>query len=76
MHNHDSDKKIRKERRRAVPIIILGAISLSGCASGSSQQEPEPGTVASGEAPSDEKGRYFVFSGEFDQVLLATRSAV
>lgn len=76
MHNPDTDKKIRNARLRSVPIIVLGAISLSGCASGGSQQEAEPGTVASAEAPSDEKGRYFVFSGEFDQVLLATRSAL
>ncbi len=76
MHKHDNDRKSRNERPRAVPIIILGAICLSGCASGGSQQDAEPGTVASGEAPSDEKGRYFVFADEFDQVLLATRSAL
>jgi hypothetical protein len=75
-HDKNHDRKVGNTRLRAVPILILGVISLSGCASGASEQEAEPGTVASGEAPSDEKGRYFVFSGEFDQVLLATRSAL
>jgi hypothetical protein len=72
----DTDKQVRRAGLCAVPLVILGSIGLSACASGGSQQEAEPGTVASAEAPSDEEGRYFVFSGEFDQVLLATRSAV
>lgn len=71
-----SDKIGMIPRLRAVCILLLGAIGMAGCSSGGSQQEAEPGTVASGKAPSDDEGRYFVFSGEFDQVLLATRSAV
>lgn len=55
---------------------LFGSAVLVGCASGGTQEEAPAGTVASGAAPSDEDGRYFVFAAEFDPVLLATRSAV
>ena len=61
---------------RPLGVLILGSIGLIGCSSGGPQQEAPPGSVASAEAPSDDKGRYFVFSGAFDQVLLATRAAI
>jgi hypothetical protein len=60
----------------AISRIILGALALVGCSSGSSQQEAPPGTVGSSEAPSDEDGRYLTFRGEYDRVLLVTRAAV
>ena len=75
MHD-DADHRLSHVTLHALRALIVGALALPGCSSGGSQPEAEPGTVATGEAPSDEEGRYFVFSGEFDQVLLATRSAV
>lgn len=72
----DNDRTLSQARWRALRAVILGALALSGCSSGGSQPEAEPGTAATGEAPSDGEGRYFVFSDEFERVLLATRSAV
>lgn len=63
-------------RRHGGAAWLLGLALLTGCASGGAQDDAPPGTAASGEAPSDEDGRYFVFAAEFDPVLLATRSAV
>ena len=57
-------------------LLLAGASALAGCASGGGPGDPPAGTVASAEAPADEEGRYAVFDGEFEKVVLLTRSAV
>lgn len=61
---------------RGVAAVLLAAAALVGCSSGGAPPDTQPGEPQTGEAPSDEEGRYFVFPGEYDHVLLATRSAV
>jgi hypothetical protein len=62
---------------RRLALLVAGASVLVGCASGGGpSDDPSAGTVASAEAPEDEEGRYAVFSGEYETVVLAARSAV
>ncbi|MCZ6477218.1 MAG: hypothetical protein O6851_02750 [Gemmatimonadetes bacterium] len=57
-------------------LLMVGVSALAGCASGGGPSDPPAGTVASAEAPADEEGRYAVFNGAYEKIVLVTRSAV